>query len=204
MAEITGTIKDAENKIKLNQIDPYVAIIGPYKTSVDFGKLKSYGVSAMMFCAGGLYDASHKKKKQYKNPYLDDQVKRCLSAKMPYGLYAEVRAHNEIEADAECLALYYILADDPPKYGIWLRMLTGSKSKTVNDKILDRYYKYITTWGFRLKCGIYIEKDKLNTISWENYEDKFYLLAIDRMTNFKSVEDKLLKPEMFDIPDGNS
>ena len=203
MAEITGTIKDAQNKIQTKTIDPYMAIIGPYNCKADFSKLREYGVSALMLCAGSLYNASHSKNKYYKNPYLDGQVKRCLAANMPYGLYAEVRAHNEIEADAECRALYYILADDPPKYGIWLRMLTG-KGKTMNDKILDVYYRYIIKWGFASKCGIYIEKAKLDTISWENYENRFYLLAIDRMNNFKAVEDKLLQPEMFEIPDGDS
>jgi hypothetical protein len=82
-------------------------------------------------------------------------------------------------------------------------MLTG-QGVAMNDKILDVYYKYITKWGLRGRCGIYIAKDKIKTISWENYEDRFYLLAIDRMKNFKSVENKLLQPEMFDIPDGNS
>lgn len=190
---------DALKVIKVNQIDPYIAIIGPTKESTDYKKLKDSGVSAMMFNVGGLYDGSHKKK-LYKNPYLENQVNRCLAVNLPYALYADVRAHSEIEADAECRALYYILAEYSPKLGLWLLINTG-KDLALNDKIIDVYYKYIERWGLVGRCGIYIEKSKINTISWSSYQDKFYLCAIDRMTNFKSVEGKLLEPSMFEVPD---
>ena len=200
MSELITSMKEAQNSIKLGKVDPYVAIIGPHKVDADFSKLEKYGVSAMMFCAGSLYDSSHNKKKVYKNSYLDDQVKRCMAADMPFALYADVRAKNEIEADAECRVLYYIIAEHSPKLGLWLRMQTGSKIAATNDKILNVYYKYIVKWGLKDRCGIYIEKSKINTFSWGSFQDKFYLLAIDHMSSFKSVENKLLTPEMFEMP----
>ena len=198
MAIITS-IEEAQASIKVSVTRPYIAAIGPRKVSVDLAKLKKAGVSAMMFNAGSLYDSSHKKK-TYKNPYLDSQVKKCLEANMPFGLYADVRSRSEIEADAECRALYYILDSQPPKLGIWLHMDTG-KSRSVNDKIINVYYKYIEKWGFKGKCGIYIAKDKINTISWDDFQDKFNLWAVSKMKDFKTVENKLLMPEMFEMPD---
>lgn len=188
-----------QSLIKVNAIDPYIATIGPKDVSVDYKKLKENKVSAMMFNAGSLFDAGHKQK-IYKNPYLDSQVKKCEEANLPYALYADVRAKNEIDADAECRALYYILATFSPKLGIWLHIMDDHGLAT-NDKIIDVYYKYIEKWGLKARCGIYIEKSKLSTISWSKYQDKFYLWAIDKMTDFKKVENKLLQPSMFEVPD---
>ncbi len=195
----TSGVLNPQSLIKVNAIDPYIATIGPTNVSVDYKKLKDYKVSAVMFNAGSLFDAGHKQK-IYKNPYLDSQVKKCEEANLPYALYADVRAKNEIEADAECRALYYILATFSPKLGIWLH-ITADHGLATNDKIIDVYYKYIEKWGLKARCGIYIEKSKLSTISWSKYQDKFYLWAIDKMTDFKKVENKLLQPSMFEVPD---
>ena len=198
MAFVTS-IEEAQKSVKLGNTSPYIATIGPKKVTVDYAKLKKAGVSAMMFNAGSLYDASHQKK-TYLNPYLGGQVKKCLEANMPFALYATVRAKNEVEADAECRALYYILDLYPPKLGVWLHMATG-QSRDTNDKIIKVYYKYIQKWGFTGRCGIYIAKDKIGNISWDDFQDKFNLWAISAMKNFKSVENKLLTPEMFEMPD---
>lgn len=192
-----GSGVNPQSLIKVKEIDPYVAIIGAIKVDIDFKKLKDSKVSAMMFNAGSLFDISHKKK-TYRNPYLSNQVKRCEEVSMPYALYADVRARNEIEADEECRALYYILAEYSPKLGIWLKMNTG-QSLAVNDKIINVYYKYIEKWGLKTRCGIYIEISKLNTISWSSYQEKFYLLGIDKSLDFKKVEGKLLQPSMFEV-----
>jgi hypothetical protein len=200
MAGITGTIKDAQNKIHTNVTAPYMAIIGPSKVTIAYDKLLSYGVCALMFNAGSRFDGAGNTKVYYKNTYLDSQVKQCMAADFPFALYADVRSKNVIQADAECKSLYYILAEYPPKLGIWLHMCTGTNVK-VNDQIIDVYYKYIERWGFKERCGIYIAKDKLNTFSWSNYQDKFYLLAVDHVKDFKSIDGKLLMPEMFEVPD---
>lgn len=183
--------------IKVSKIDPYIAIIGPISLSVSYADLKKHKVSAMMFNAGSLYDIQHKKK-TYINPFLAKQVKECMEANMPFALYADVKAHNVIEADAECRALYYILDLYPPKFGIWLKMDTGQNLAT-NDKIINVYYKYITEWGLKGRCGIYIEISKLSTISWSSFQDKFYLLGVDKSIDYKKVEGKLLQPSMFEV-----
>ena len=188
---------DPQSLIKVSAIDPYLAIIGPIASDVDYAELRKFKVSAMMFNAGSLYNIQHKKK-TYINPFLDSQVTKCLEANMPFALYADVKAHNEIEADAECKALYYILDLYPPKFGIWLKMDTG-QGVSMNDKIINVYYKYITEWGLKGRCGIYIDIAKLSTISWSSFQDKFYLLGIDKSIDYKKVEGKLLQPSMFEV-----
>ena len=183
--------------LKVSAIDPYIASIGPIKTNFDYSVLKKNKVAAMMFNAGSLFDIQHKKK-TYKNPFLDEQVKKCEEQNMPFALYADVKAHNVVEADAECRALYYILDLHPPKLGIWLKMDTGQSVGT-NDAIIEVYYKYIEKWGLKSRCGIYIDISKLSTISWDKFQDRFYLWGIDKKIDFKTVEKKLLQPSMFEV-----
>lgn len=183
--------------IKVKAIDPYAVVIGAVKVDTDFKKLKDADVAFMMFNAGSLFDSSHKKK-TYKNPYLDNHITRCMEVNLPFALYADVRAHSEIEADAECRALYYILAEHSPKLGIWLHMDTN-QSLAVNDKIIAVYYKYIQQWGLQSRCGFYMPISKLNTISWSSYQDKFYLWGIDTSLDLKKVSGKLLQPSMFEV-----
>lgn len=183
--------------IKVKAIDPYAVVIGAVKVDTDFKKLKDADVAFMMFNAGSLFDSSHKKK-TYKNPYLDNHITRCMEVNLPFALYADVRAHSEIEADAECRALYYILAEHSPKLGIWLHMDTN-QSLAVNDKIIAVYYKYIQQWGLQSRCGFYMPISKLGTISWSSYQDKFYLWGIDTSLDLKKVSGKLLQPSMFEV-----
>lgn len=183
--------------IKVKAIDPYAVVIGAVKVDTDFKKLKDADVAFMMFNAGSLFDSSHKKK-TYKNPYLDNHITRCMEVNLPFALYADVRAHSEIEADAECRALYYILAEHSPKLGIWLHMDTN-QSLAVNDKIIAVYYKYIQQWGLQSRCGFYMPISKLATISWSSYQDKFYLWGIDTSLDLKKVSGKLLQPSMFEV-----
>lgn len=197
-----ATIKDLQNSIKTEKFTPYIATIGPTSVKPDYDKLKEAGVSAMMFNAGGLYDHPHIPRKYYKNSHLDSQVKACLEAKLPFALYADVRAKSKAEADAECKALYYILAEHSPQLGIWLHMDTPSTVKlATNDIIIDVYYRYITEWGLKGRCGIYIDKSFLSKFSWTNYQEDFYLWMIDKVTSFKNIDDKLLMPSMFEVPD---
>lgn len=197
-----ATIKDLQSSIKTQTFTPYIATIGPTSVKPDYDKLKAAGVSAMMFNAGALFDKTRKERKYYKNSHLDSQVKGCLEAKLPFALYADVRATTKAEADAECRALYYILADHPPELGIWLHLDTPSRVKlSVNNEIINVYYRHITEWGLKGRCGIYIDKSFLSRFSWSDYQDDFYLWMIDRVSTFKNIDGKLLMPSMFEVPD---
>lgn len=178
---------------------PFVATISPQDNpTLDYDKIKEARISAMAFFGGELFTGSHVKK-TYINPYLENQIQQCNDAGMPYLLYVNVRSQTEIEADAECKALYYIVSHFPPKLGLWLCIKT-TNSVEMNDKIIEVYYKYIEQWGLKSKCGFYLDKSQLSDISWTSFQDRFNLWLIDPMDVTK-VDNELLQPEMFEVPD---
>lgn len=183
--------------INTENLRPYIAtVIGESDIKIDYKKLADAKVSAMMFYGGQMYDAQHRKLTHYINPSLATQVQRCNDAGMPYGLYVNVRATSVIEADAECRALYYIISRYPPQLGIWLTTHFGDNT-SLNNSILDVYYKYIYKWGLGARCGLYINKAQLDKISWGSYNQKFYLWLVDHMKADEIAD--LLDPDTFEV-----
>ena len=178
---------------------PYLVSVAPsYRGDIDYSALKSARVSAIMFYGGQLYNDAHVKQ-TYVNPYLDSLVKDCNAHGMAFGIYVNIRAKSEIEADAECKALYYVLAHYPPILGIWLRVKTNNL-RSMNDRILEVYYKYIDKWGLGQRCGLYLNEYELNDITWTTFQDRFYLWMIKSM-DVSEIDDELLDPVMFEVPD---
>jgi hypothetical protein len=178
---------------------PYLAALSQsYSGSINYTKLKAARVSAIMFYGGELYNNAHSKK-TYVNPNLHSLVKQCNEHGMPFGLYVNVRAKSEIEADAECRALYYVLAHYPPILGVWLCIKTNNL-RSMNDRILEVYYKFIDKWGLRERCGLYLEEHQLADITWSSFQDRFYLWLIKPM-NVSEIDDELLDPVMFEVPE---
>ena len=178
---------------------PFVATVLPsHKAKIDYDRIKSARISAMMFYGGELYNASHLKQ-TYMNPHLDDLVQQCNNAGMLWSMYVNVRAKTVIEADAECRALYYVVSRHSPTMGLWLSLhLTNSVE--VNNDILEVYYKYIDKWGLKARCGLYVTPTQLSKITWTTFQERCYLWMIDRMP-ISQVDDELLQPEMFEVPD---
>lgn len=187
--------------IQTDKLTPYIAtILAGHNPKVNYKKLKKAQVSGMMFYAGSLFDPDHSKKSAYVNGCLDSQVKQCREGGLPFALYVKVRARNVIEADAECRALYYVVSHYPPALGLWLALDTGATIKSVNDDILEVYYRYLYKWGLGAKCGLYVTQKQLDTITWDSFKDRFYLWMISSM-EVSEIEDKLLQPEMFEVDD---
>jgi len=185
--------------INTESMNPFIATLPPTTSKkLDYDKIKDARISGMSFFAGELFDNSHIQK-TYMNPHLPELIQPCNDSGLPYALYVNVRAKNEIEADAECRSLYYILAKFPPVLGIWLSLKTYN-SNDMNDSILEIYYKFINKWGLGQRCGFYIEKDILDKFTWTKFQDRFYLWLIDPMDVTK-VDDELLQPEMFEVAD---
>lgn len=180
-------------------MQPFVATVAPtFDKKLDYEKLKSAKVSAMLFFGGELYSAIHIKK-TYANPHLGKLVQTCNDAGMPFALYVNVRARSEIEADAECRALYYVVSKYAPTLGLWLSLQTDN-SISLNNKILNIYYKYIEKWGLKARCGLYLTPKQLEKISWNDFTEKYYLWLIDPM-DVSNLGNELLQPEMFEVPD---
>ena len=185
--------------IQTQSMKPFVATIPEGSNpKLDYNKLKEARISAMMFFGGSLYDAGHNKR-TYANPYLANQVQLCNNAGLPYALYVNVKSKSEIEADEECRALYYLVAQFPPSLGLWLSIKTNN-TKEMNDKIIEVYYRYIEKWGLKARCGLYLTESQLATITWNSFKDRFYLWEIKSM-DVSKVDDELLQPSMFEVPD---
>ena len=193
----SGNGKTGKAAINALATTPFVAALSPsFSGSINYSSLKDARVSALMFYGGELYNSSHTKK-TYANPNLHGLVKQCNEHGMPYGLYVNVRAKSEIEADAECRALYYVLAHYPPVMGIWLSLKTNNL-RSMNDRILEVYYKFIDKWGLRERCGLYLEEHQLADITWSSFQDRFYLWLIKPM-DASEVDDELVDPVMFEV-----
>ncbi len=198
---VNSTVIDGQSLIDIKNMNPYIATILPgYSTSVDYVKLKAAKVSGVMFFGGELYDAAYRKKSTYVNPQLNDLVNKCNSSGMPYALYVNIKSRNEIEADEECRTLYYIISRYSPKFGLWLSIQTPISNVSINNKILEVYYKYINKWGLSARCGLYVTKSQLAKITWDSFKDRFYLWLREPL-QVSEVSDKLLQPEMFEVPD---
>jgi len=189
-------------EISTENMKPFVAtVLGQYDPKLDYDRIRNARISAMMFYAGELFDVSHVKH-TYLNPKLAYQVEQCNSAGLPYALYVNVRARNEIEADAECKALYYVISQFSPKLGLWLS-LNLNNSVDMNNKIVSIYYKFIYSWGLVDRCGLYVTRSQLQQITWENFENVFYLWCIEP-EDVNNIDDELLDPSLFDInPEDN-
>lgn len=198
--ENLSTSGGVQLNIDPTSLKPFVAtVLAGQNPTIDYDKIRKARVSAMMFF-GGQYFTSNHTPQTYMNGYLANQVQKCNDAGMPYALYVNVRAHNVIEADAECRALYYVISRYPPKLGLWLSLQTNATIKSVNDAILEVYYKYLYRWGLGTKCGLYITRSQISTITWNSFKDRFYLWCIDDM-DVSEVDDDLLTPEMFEVAD---
>lgn len=180
-------------------ISPFIITLPPsFNSSLDYSKLKKNRVSAVAFFGGELFDASHRKR-TYLNSNLDSLVRECNNSAVPYLLYVNTRAKTVIEADEECKALYYVVSAYPPKLGLWI-CLQSNNNVELNDAIIELYYKYILKWGLKSKCGLYLNKSQLGNITWNTFQDRFNLWLIDPM-DVTTVDDELLQPEMFEVPD---
>lgn len=182
---------------------PYIAKLPPTEIKVDYSALIGSRVSGMMFCAGWLYDSyypNHVPRHEYVNPHLQQQVVECQGADLPFALYAIVRAKSRIEADRECRALYYVISKYPPKLGLWLS-LDMHNQKALNEEILDCYYSYIVQWGLINRCGLYVDKSALNQITWDKYQNKFYLWLIDHVeqSTLNTINDRVLTSDFFEV-----
>ena len=199
-SENLSTSGGVQLNIDPTALKPFVAtVLAGQNPTIDYDKIRKARVSAMMFF-GGQYFTSNHTPQTYMNGYLANQIQRCNDAGMPYALYVNVRARTVIEADAECRALYYVISRYPPKLGLWLALQTNATIKSVNDSILEVYYKYLYRWGLGAKCGLYITRAQINTITWDSFKDRFYLWCIDDM-NVSEIDDELLTPEMFEVAD---
>lgn len=193
---------DPKSLVDATKITPYIATISPDIKDIDCRKLESAGVVGVMLYGGSYYTIMHTVRERYRSDNIKTQAGCAHEAEMPYALYVDVRARSVAEAKLECNQLWYVLSKYPPELGVWLRLQTAS-SKGVNNQILEEYYKYFTKWGMKDKCGLYVTRDDLSKITWDNFYDRYLLWLIDPVKSMAGVDETLLTPEFFTLAEVN-
>lgn len=174
----TGGTTGSAN-LNIEAMSPYILGISENDTSFNGENFRNSQVCGVALSAGYLYSAkTHVKQDKYIAKNLDAQVECANKYGLPFALIAEVRARSVAEAQEECDKLYYVCAKHIPAMSLWLHLDLGS-SKETNNRILDYYYNTCSKWGFKNTLGVYVTKDEIERVSWEDYSDKMYLWGVD-------------------------
>lgn len=194
---ITGKVT-----VDYSTIDKYIITLDRNsRADIDFDKLKKIGLIGAMVEAGQLYDASHNRK-SFRNPKLDDQIKKISAANLPHALYFTARATTLEEVNNELEELQFCIRHYPPMLGIWMIPIL-SKSKSTNTLLLQRYESILEQWGLKGKLGLYASRSQLNIIDWKLFQDSWYLWLIDPVKNLTEFDNnELLSPEFFMLKEG--
>ena len=185
-------------QVNYEDLNPYIVTL-TRKTHIikdtEWDKLKDARVCGALIETGRLYDDSHRQV-DFRNPRLKTHVESLQKAKLPWGLYIEMRAKNTAEADKEIEELQPCVRLYPPELGLWLQC-TFTKSVSVNDRILQRYYDELERLGLKNKIGIICTKKDLDLISWEKKWSDYYCLWLVEHVKDTSELETLLTPTFF-------
>lgn len=194
---LTGQVVDPLTIINEENIKPYIATIDVNTSDVNYSALMKMGVVGVMLNAGSLFNSIYLRNERYRNSRLKKEIPNIEKVGLAYGLYATVRARNKSEAQEECNELYYTISKYPPELGLWLE-LDLSKSKSMNDIILDTYYANIDEWGLSNRCGLYCNRKQLEKVSWDKHQEHYYLWLKDHLDDLSPLN-QLLTPELFKL-----
>lgn len=198
---VSGGVSVDPSQIDTDKIDEYVLTLNRMSpTDLNYDKLKSIGVIGSVLEGGYLYDSSHSEQ-TYRNPNLGEQVSNLSKYGLPFGLYFDVKSTSIEEANKELYHLSLCVRKYSPLMGVWLR-LKFNNTKSMNEKILDRYYFQLVRLGLKDKVGLYVTKSELNKISWSKYKDTFYLWVDSHISSIDKINE-LETPEFFKLSNMN-
>lgn len=178
------------------KISAYLITLDRNSPDVDYRRLKSAGVIAVMIEAGYLYNSMHVEQEYFRNPKLRKQVKDAYRNKVQYALYTTICARNSAELMKELYQIKLCIESFIPPLGIWLKLGFNNNKKT-NNTLLDICKTYLIKLGLKNKIGLYVTKSELNKIDWneERYND--WLLWLNKHIDDLSSIEQILKPEFF-------
>lgn len=177
------------------EIDCFIITLDRNSPSVDYEKLKDIGVIGTIIELGSYFDSIHMENKTYKSPKLEEQVKAAFDNNIPYGFFVPVSANTIKEATDELSMLRIYASMYPPSLGIWL-VLNFTKSKTINDSIIEYYRDSLLRAGYSGKMGFYVTRKQLEQVSWDTWKEDFLLMLNDHVSDISEI-DTLLTPEFF-------
>lgn len=184
-------------------INPYIVTVDrTTDDNVDYVNLKDeHGVVGVMVEAGHYFTSNHQEVSNFKSPKLENQIAAITEAKLPFALYMTARARTEDDVVKEVRDFSYIYRKYSPGFGVWLK-LDFTQPKSVNDKLIKKYYSLFYKHGLKDRVGFYVDEKQLEKITWEDFQNEWYLWIVKHVDDVTSL-DALLDPNFFDM-DGNN
>ena len=177
--------------------NPYVVMFDRNAT-VNYKALSDLRVTGAIIEAGYRFDINGTRTKKFDNPNIETQIENLEKYKIPYGLYTICRAKSTSDAKTEIQYFQYQLYRHPPRWGAWLAIDNLPGTKLVKDSILKQYNESLSELGLNGRMGLICTRKTLESISWDKWQDVFYLYLIEHMTDLSAL-DNLLDPQLFDI-----
>ena len=195
---LANPITDVPIEYDTAYIAPYVVMLDQ-DHSINYKNASKNGVFGCIFEAGKLWDVHHTRQDQFRNPNLDKQITGCLEARMQFGLYLKTYARTEFEAREELYQLSFILAKYQPALGMWINIMSYSKSnKDRNNKLIDIYKTRLWESGLKENIGLYAKENIYDIIDWED-KSKDWLLWVYKPVSTISDLDSNITPEFFKV-----
>lgn len=194
----SATIGGRPIQIDYTKLNPYIVTIDrSTSASMRYDSLKASGVVGAILEVGYLFDSQHIKVQKFQQPLFEQQLHRINEANLECGYYVTSRARNVSEANSEIFELSIILRRRPPRLGVWVKFEPTS-DKATNDAIIDQYKSALIRLGFIGRIGLYLTKESLDKISWNQHQDSWLLWIIDHVQDTSDLK-TLLDPEFFDM-----
>lgn len=196
----SSVIGGSPYQMDYTKLNPYVVTIDrATSASLNYSKLKLAGVVGAILEAGYLYTPNaYNEVYEFKQPRFDVQLNNIIRNNIEFGFFFVARAKNEEQARSELYWLSFIVRQHPPKLGVWVQLDFPSKSRVLNNKIVDCYQKGLYRLGLAGKIGFYTTKESLKWFNWENYQDRWFMWIVDHVDSASDLE-QLLTPEFFDL-----
>ena len=176
--------------------NPFIAVFDR-SADVNYKALNDLRVIGAIIEAGYRFDSNGKRTTKFDNPNIAEQIKQLEKYEIPYGMYTIGRAKNATDAETEISYFKYQMYRHPPKLGAWINIVNLNNSKKINDVVMTQYNKSLTNLGFRGKMGIMCTRKDLEKISWDKWQDEFFLYLIDHLKELDEINN-LLDPALFD------
>jgi hypothetical protein len=183
-------------------IEKFMVTIGRNTRNTDFERLSEIGVIGVCIEAGYLFSSSHMRQRNFMNPKIASQVQGAKDAELDFSLYMDARARTPVEAMEEMEAFQHMLRRHTPTLGVWLKIHMGL-NKSMNDLIVDEYYKHLVKFGLVDKVGFYCNRRQLELIDWERHKENWYWWKDEHVSDIQIVN-TLLTPQFFMYNEGVS
>lgn len=171
---------------------------------IDFDKLQENRVVGAVIEGGYLYyPDSSVQVPVFKQPKFDAQKKAIENKNLEWGFFFTIRSTNIEQAISEMYEITLMLRHYPCRFGVWLKLELKKDQVETNDKILLYFQKQLIRLGFMAKIGFYVDKDRMDTFTWDKFKDMWLLWIVNHVEDTADIQ-KLLDPSFFDMDGDNA